>query len=290
MANRPSSVTAVADMHAKGNRSAKDDWALYGAHRARLTAAIAAAAGDDGGTLCLLGAGNCNDVELPVLGERFAELHLVDIDTAAITRARERQAPELRRRVTLHGGVDLTGLLTRIDRWKSKPPDPAAYEQAIAPAVEEITRGLPAGRADVVVSCCLMSQLGWSLEIALGEGHPAGADLRLTMMAVHLRTLAALCRPGGMVLLVCDIVSSELYPLDELPPDTDLRKLADELIPPQQVVYAGANPVLVSRTLRRDPVLKEAFEAPTVLDPWLWTGQFERTYLVYPQRLLRRST
>ena len=49
------------------------------------------------------------------------------------------------------------------------------------------------------------------------------------------------------------------------------------------------NPILVARTLRKDPVLSQAFEPPTTLDPWLWTGQFDRTYLVYPQTLKRRG-
>jgi hypothetical protein len=64
--------------------------------------------------------------------------------------------------------------------------------------------------------------------------------------------------------------------------------LADQLVRAQQVIYAGANPVLTSRVLRKDPVLKQAFGAPVALSPWLWTGQFERTYLVYPQQIPRK--
>ena len=311
------SLTRVSRMHAHGNQRSREDWELYRVHRERLTGTIDAAAAqlgvaaDAGGgagttsTLVLLGAGNCNDVDLAVLARRFGEIHLVDIDAAAVERARQRQPAEVRERIVPHGGVDLTGLLDRLDRWKSRPPDAATLEAAVAEGVAAITRRLPAGRADLAVSCCLMSQLGWSLEAALAEGDSdprgrsgggngdgseaegASLELRLATIAVHLRTLAALCRGGGAALLASDIVSSDLYPLDEVAPDADLRALAAELIPQHQVVYAGANPVLVSRVLRRDPVLKDAFAPTVVLDPWLWTGQFDRIYLVYPQLLPR---
>ncbi len=303
-----SSLSRVTRLHAHGNQRSRDDWELYRAHRERLTATILAVGervgAGAGSTLVLLGAGNCNDVDLPALAGRFGAIHLVDIDAGAVERARQRQPAALAERIAAHGGVDLTGLLHRLDRWRSKAPDAAALEQAVAEGTAAITGALPAGRADVAVSCCLMSQLGWSLEAALtdaregrrergaareddGDPGPASLELRLATMAVHLRTLAGLCRSGGAALLASDIVSSQLYPLDELPPGTDLRALAAELIPQQQVVYAGANPVLVSRVLRKDAVARGAFGGVEVLEPWLWTGQFERVYLVYPQMLPR---
>jgi hypothetical protein len=291
-------------MHTRGNQRSRDDWELYRGHRERLTAVIdslAAARSATAGTLVLLGAGNCNDVDLPTLAGRFAEIHLVDIDGAAIDRARQRQPAELRGRIVTHGNVDLTGLLPRVDRWRKAPPDAAALDGAVAEGTAEILGKLPRGRADLAVSCCLMSQLGWSLETALTperaasddtrgqDGEPAASvELRLATIAVHLRTLAGLCRSGGAALLAADIISSDMYPLDELPPDADLKALAAQLIPEQQVVYAGANPLLVARVLRRDPVARDAFAPLEVLDPWLWTGQFDRIYLVYPQLLPRR--
>jgi hypothetical protein len=299
-----SAFSRVSQMHTRGNQRSRDDWELYRGHRERLTALLdglgARLAGT--GSLVLLGAGNCNDVDLPALATRFSEIHLVDIDAGAIERARQRQPPEVRERIATHGNVDLTGLLPRMDRWRKTPPDAAALEQAVTEGTAEILRQLPPGRADLAVSCCLMSQLGWSLETALTPERPpsgdtrataedepvASVDLRLATIAVHLRTLAALCRSGGAALLAADIISSDLYPLDELPPDADLKALAARLIPEQQVVYAGANPLLVARVLRRDRVAKESFAPLEVLDPWLWTGQFDRIYLVYPQLLPRR--
>jgi hypothetical protein len=287
MPSPPRSLTAVAEMNTRANRQARDDWELFTGHRARLTAAIAGLA--DGGALCLLGAGNCNDVDLAALSERFAEIHLVDIDPAGLDRAKQRQPPEVRRRLVAHGGVDLTGVLGRIDRWKTRPPDERALVEAVAEGTAAIAAALPAGQMDVAVSCCLMSQLGWCIEVALGTDHPAQVDVKIATIAVHLRTLAALCRPGGAALLASDVISSDHYPLDELPPDADLRALADRLLPQRELVYLSASPVLVARTLRQDPVLREAFAAPAALTPWLWSGRLGRTYLVYPQVLRRRE-
>jgi hypothetical protein len=294
------SFARVAEMHATGNRRSKDDWDLYRGHREQFTATLLGlipevTPADRHPTLCLLGAGNCNDVDLSQLADQFGMIHLVDIDAGALSRARERQPAAIRPQLVLHGGVDLTGLLGPLDRWKGKTPDAATLVQAVSEGVAQLARLLPAGQVDLAVSCCLMSQLGWSLETALGPIRPAGGDvspstsleLRLATITVHLQTLATLTRPGGKALLASDIVSSDLYPLDELAPDTDLRALADRLVAEQAVVYAGANPLLVSRLLRKDPALKQAFTGPTILPPWLWQGQFDRTYLVYPQ-LLRR--
>lgn len=303
------SFARVAEMHGQGNRRSKDDWELYRQHRERLTATIAdvgAALGvgpAPAGRLCLLGAGNCNDVELDLLAQRFGTIHLVDIDGAALDRARARQTPDVRARLVLHPGVDLTGLLGQLDAWAVDEPDLATLNKATDVGAAVVVQGLPVGTCDVAVSCCLMSQLGWSLEAAVeevrkqagrkaappqGSAPTVGVDTRLVMLTIHLRTLASLVRPGGAALLASDITSSDLYPLDELDPDTDLRALADELVRAQQVVYAGANPLLTSRVLRRDPMLKEAFGAPTALGAWLWTGQFDRTYLVYPQQIPRK--
>ena len=302
------SFARVAEMHGQGNRRSKDDWELYRQHRERLTRTIdgvgtAVGAGPPDGRLCLLGAGNCNDVQLDVLAQRFGTIHLVDIDGAALERARARQAPEVRSRLVLHPGVDLTGLLGQLDAWGGEEPDLASQQKAIDEGAAAVIQSLPAGGCDVAVSCCLMSQLGWSLEAAIeevgkrqgrkqrapqGSAPTVGVEIRLVMLTIHLRTLGALVRPGGAALLASDITSSDLYPLDELGADDDLRTLADNLVRAQQVVYAGANPVLTSRVLRKDALLKDCFGTPVTLDPWLWTGQFDRTYLVYPQQLPRK--
>jgi hypothetical protein len=288
MASPARSVTTIGEMNTRANRAARDDWELFTSHRARLTAAITDLGPAEGGVLCLLGAGNCNDVDLGALARRFSEIHLVDIDRAGLDRARQRQTPEVRRRLIPHGGVDLSGVLDRVDRWKNRPPDERALAEAAVEGARAAVQDLPAGKVDLAVSCCLMSQLGWCIEVALGESHPALVDVKIAVIAAHLQTLAALCRPGGAALLASDVISSDHYPFEEVPPEADLRKLAEELIPQRELVYLSASPVLMARTLRHDPVLRGAFDPPTLLTPWLWSGRLGRTYLVYPQVLRRR--
>jgi hypothetical protein len=65
----------------ESNASALGHEASFAEHRGRLTREIAERAPAHGrGRLCLLGAGNANDVDLAALAARFAEIHLCDID------------------------------------------------------------------------------------------------------------------------------------------------------------------------------------------------------------------
>ena len=137
-----SSLARVTKMHAHGNQRSRDDWELYRAHRERLTRTIddvgdeVGCAGGSAPTLVLLGAGNCNDVDLPALAEPLRARSTWSTSTgAAIERARQRQPPGVAERIVTHGGVDLTGLLHRLDRWKNRPPDAATLEQAVAEGV-----------------------------------------------------------------------------------------------------------------------------------------------------------
>jgi hypothetical protein len=123
--------------------------------------------------------------------------------------------------------------------------------------------------------------------VNVGEEHPAIGDLRTAMMTIHLRTLAALARGGGTALVLSDVLSNRTYPLDELPGDADLQALFERVVAENRF-YAGSNPRLIGQLLRRDPVLSSAFAPARSLAPWLWTGQLDRTYLVYGLALERR--
>ena len=294
----PSALARVSEENGRGNRRAKDDWVAAAEHRTRVTALLleagaraeagaGAEAGGGNGDLVLLGAGNATDVDLDALSQRFESIHLVDLDSAALARAAARQRPEVRAKLQLRGGVDLTGLLDRLDAWKARPPDAAARHEAVAGAVTSLLGRLPGGAA-VVASCCLMSQLGWCLELALGSALAGPLELRPDVVALHLRVIAGLLRPGGVGVLINDVTSSERYPLDDLPPETDLAPLAAELVRGQRVIYAAANPLSIGRVLRQDPALAGTFAPPEAAAPWLWRGRAERTYLVYPQILARR--
>lgn len=283
----PTSIERATEAHAKGNRLVKDAWALYAGHRTQLTQLIIDAAPPAPGQLVLLGAGYCNDVDLEVLATHFATIHLVDIDAAALAGARQRAPAALRPRLMCHAPVDLTGLLSQLDRWKRSPPTTHELDAAIDRGVGVAAQGLPLGQVDVVASCCALTQLSWGLSLTLGDDHFALADLRRAVMIIHARTMAAVLRPGGTAVIATDIISSDHFPLEDLPPDTDLSTLVERVIVESRY-YAGANPRLLGQVLRKDPVLAPAFEPARKLPPWLWTGRMNRTYLVYALALTRR--
>ncbi|MEA2697099.1 MAG: hypothetical protein QOI66_1370 [Myxococcales bacterium] len=230
------------------------------------------------GTLCLLGAGNCNDVDLAVLAQRFAGIHLVDLDAAALARACGRQTDEVRSRLHQHAPIDAGGLLRDAETWRKKPPMLAQIEARIPVAVDKIRSALPGG-FDVVASCCVMTQIGHGITTILGPQHPALGDAHQAAAVVHLRTLSALLALGGHALLVTDLVSSETYPLEELAPGRDLKELIADLVR-QGNYFKGVNPVALTRLLRRDPILSRRVVNTRPIEPWLWRAVQARTFLV----------
>jgi hypothetical protein len=264
----------------RGNREGRDFWDRYASHRQRLTAEILALA-PAGGRLCLLGAGNTNDVDLPALTERFAEVHLVDIDPGSLDRARSRQSPEVRARLRSHAPVDLSGVYQQLDAGRLPPP-----EQMVAQGTAAVLRQLP-GDFDLVVSCCVLSQMSWALRRSAGDDDELFATLDQTMVNVHLRSLVSLAAPGRPTLVAADLISSDHYPLDELPPEANLRAIVDELAA-ARLAYAACNPELLRALIRRDRALGAMIDPPRIGEPWLWQAGQDRTYLVYPMVLARK--
>jgi hypothetical protein len=260
------------------------DWELYAAHRARLTDAVAesarltaAVAAGRPARLCVLGAGNCNDLDLERLTTSFAEIHLVDLDGPALARAVARQPDAVRPLLRRHGGVDLSGLPERrLGRWKRVAPGAAEVEAAAAAALDAILTKL-GGPYDVVASTCVLTQMAFALREALGPRHPALEVVRFALMRTHLSTLVGLTAPGGVALFASDVVSSTTVPLAEPPPGRTTTDLLREVVSSGQGYFA-ANPEILAG-------LMAEVATPELLDPWLWTGPLDRTYLVYALRL-----
>jgi hypothetical protein len=251
------------------------DWELYTAHRARLTDVIVRSAGPEGGRLCVLGAGACNDLDLSLATQVFSEVHLVDLDEKALMRGVARHEAPVRALLHRHT-LDLSGLSARrLARWRRAPPDADELEQVSAETLDAICDRLP-GPFDVVASTCVLTQMAFALREALGERHPALETLRFALMRTHLSSLVALTAPGGAAVFASDLVSSSTFPLS-VEDDRDLVDVMSQVVASGAGYYA-ANPEVVANILTHAGT-------PEFLPPWLWTGPLERTYLVYALRL-----
>lgn len=283
-ASKPTLFERAQQAEQRGNREVRELWERYAGHRRRLSAEILALAPPGGGgRVCLLGAGNANDLDLEALAARFTEVHLVDIDPSALARASGRQTAATRARLRLHAPVDLSGLYRPLASPHRLPP----ADDLVAAGAAEVLRQLPAD-FDVAVSCCVLSQMSWALEhLATAERAPLPL-LEQSLLRVHLRVLLGLIAREGTALLAADLVSSATYPLDELPPGEDLGALARKLAA-DRVAFAVCNPELMRLVLRRDAALAERCQPLALGDPWLWDGPKAQSYLVCPIRLRRRD-
>ena len=162
-------------------------------------------------SICVLGAGNCADVDLTRLALAFEQIDLVDLDVEALQRSHERAPAEAREKLTLHGDVDLSGVIEHLDPWGDEFPEaPDLAKQALLAARSIVQR---VGRPfDVVLSTCVLSQLPIPFQRAWIMRESSWANLIGAIRAVHLATLAGLTRPGGTGVIAFDVLSSGEVP------------------------------------------------------------------------------
>jgi hypothetical protein len=285
---KPTPLAAAVAEQLSSNESATGHEATFAEHRARLTQEIAARAPASGrGRLCLLGAGNANDVDLDALAAHFGEIHLVDIDPDAVARAVARLPAARRTQMIPHVPVDASGLFHRLERWAADPPKLDAFGGIVGDAVANVVAALP-GPFDVVVSCSLLTQLQLVLLQVVGDTHPRFAELREAINRAHVRALGALLGPDGVALLVTDLTNAEIHPpLAGVAADADLSKLMSDALAAGNVIYV-AHPGLLSSEMRRDPELKQAFAVRFPIGPWLWHNGPDQVLLVYALEITRK--
>ena len=155
---------------ARAQRENREGWWAHG-QKNRAFIEQAAASTVRTGLAVVLGAGHAFDLPLLALARRFERLVLVDIDGAALAET----AAALVRERGAAGGIetrvaDFTGingdLVKRIDDHLAAASDAASAAEALSalcrsyrlPALPRLWDG---PEADVVVSSCVLSQLGW---------------------------------------------------------------------------------------------------------------------------------
>ena len=260
------------------NHSTAPNWHLFSSHRERVTRLVLnALSHHSGGRVCVLGAGNCNDLSLSELAGQASEIHLIDIDGSALERATARveARPEHeqgeRAAVISHPGIDVTGL-------GSEVLNGSISADAIA---ERALRGprLHIGQPfDVVVSAGLLTQLISIPVEALGQGHPELTKAILAIRSCHLRLMCDLLVPGGHGVLVTDVVSSETLPELAMCPAKRLPELMAHALLTRNF-FTGTHPVgLIDDLQTGSP--GTGVDGIALSEPWCWRMGPSRSHLV----------
>jgi hypothetical protein len=270
-------MNRIADKQKRQNEQSRDRWDLFAPHRRRVTQLLTAGA-PPAGRLCVLGAGNSNDLDLPVLLQAYAQVHLVDWDATALQSGLVRQGCRLTDRIQLHGHVDLTFILDRLTLANpGQPPSDAELDICLRTLAAHPPLDIP-GSFDTVASVCLLTQLIQCIGLSLGEQHPRFVDTIMRLRAQHLGLLLELLRPGGTAVLVLDFVSSKTCPELSQVPESCLFDKAVELIG-RRNFFTGVNPFIIRHLFESDPALAPAVDSVQMTAPWLW-DLGPRVYLV----------
>jgi hypothetical protein len=257
-------------------------WQRYAGHRHQVTGLICDLPSDASTpALCVLGAGNCNDLDLRQLAARFATMHLVDLDGDAMHEGIQRQQLDDASGIRVLGSVDLAGLIDILD---DRTADDPANEQRLRRFLQQSGPSIPGplerlvGSIDVVVSVCMLSQLIDTIVVSLGQSHPKFLELIFAVRRQHLQLMLALLRDGGRGVLVTDFVSSDTCPeLVDASPER-LPSLCAQLIQ-QHNFFTGLNPMAVVHSLTQDAAFQNQTADVRLTSPWCWR-YVSRTYAV----------
>ena len=250
------------------NRRFPDSWLGYAEHRQRVTALIGGL--PRGAELCVLGAGNCNDLELEQISGWFSHILLADLDAEALERARDRQSAAVRAKLHLHAPLDCSGLIEHLDDWGEQFPERAELAQRAVMAAQRIVQSL--GQSfPAVVSTCLLSQLAAPFQRAWITSRSNWGDLLRAIDAIHLATLAGATRSGGRGLLIFDTSSSKdtkALGAQHGKTAAELAAFIDEALAEGSLFLKHQPQQLLAQLAA--PGLKNLVSEPKLGAPWLW--------------------
>jgi hypothetical protein len=311
----------ISTEHVRRNVVTRNAWEGYSAHRRIVSEHLVRGRPSGAGRLCVLGAGNSNDLDLALLSATFAEIHLVDLDAAALLSGLSRQemlypdgdpsptaeklelpvergphlrekfaavlSPERRAQIRCYGYVDVTGIVERLGAWRKGEPSTSESVTACVEAARLYSPPLPTESFDVVASTCLLTQLIDSVAMSLGADHPRFMELMLAVRDRHLRLLVELLAPGGLGVLVTDIVSSDTCPALLTAPEDYFSVLTSRQVD-EGNFFTGANPRVLQHWFTNDVEVGPLVERVQLVRPWQWRVG-PRAFAVCAVKVLRRE-
>ena len=260
------------------NRASSNRWDAVEPHRRCVTGLILSACRPGAQRLCVLGAGNCNDLDLQELSQAYEETRLVDLDAHALEEACQRQSVAASAQVVPHRGTDLSGIAARLTALCRPGVTQGETDELLRLAANppELELG---GPFDVVASTCLLTQLMNSAVDAMGDDHPKLPELLATIRRTHIRLLARTVKAGGTGLLITDVASSDACSRITTAPDSELAGLESSLAANGQY-FLGVEPALIEEQLKTDVYLVSRIRKTIRTPPWRWRITSRRTYLI----------
>jgi len=255
----------------ESNRQGMHGWIRSAGHRDRVTRILTASAGTRS-SLCVLGAGNLNDLDLGWLLQLYHEVHLVDLDVDAVHAGLARQGCS-GSGVQVHGPIDLSGILARLPT--GHPPGERA--EALRELLTHHRCVVPAAPFDVTVSAGLLTQLLQSV-VDSSLAPDAVVPVSLALRDKHLADLVHCTRPGGTLVLITDVVATTTAPQLLAAAPADLEERMAELVASRNF-FTGTNPYRIVALLEEDDRFRHTATAVRLLQPWLWRVTADRQHL-----------
>ena len=272
----------IADRQRDLNSKTQQSWDLFENHRNQISQLIIDAlqkleSGNENPTLCVLGAGNGNDLDVAQLAKHFDSIHVLDIDRLALDRLWQRyeDQPEVQQKIQLVADVEFSGITSSLIELAENPTEAivkSTYDQSLRVhySTEE--------KFDVVVSTCLLTQLIDAVVQTLGRENQWVVPLTIGVRDGHLNLMTSLCKADGQRVLITDFVSSDTMPeLASADDPESVLGLARHAIDSRNF-FTGANAFSIREKLVE---LKQVTnqDAVEIAPPWRWQiGQ--RYYLV----------
>jgi hypothetical protein len=233
-------------------------------------------------SISIIGAGNCQDIDLSILAKQFREIRLFDIDEASVNLASAKPLNDEDGNVRIFAPIDIAAPLMSDEAING-------HANSLSPeflnALEAASIPVDIPPSDVVVSTCLLSQLIDSASQIVTPDAPGFLPLIQAVRRGHLARLLVMTARGGRTLLITDLVSSDTLP--------DLKSIAPGELPKRMTrcldegnFFSGLNPAIIKHDLENIPALKQHCTSFRILPPWTWQLG-PRCFAVYAVEMVR---